>query len=201
LVAVAALIVVGGLLRSDDQVDTSTVSQREGRTLGSPMAAVTVTAWEDFQCPVCKAANASVVERLIQEYVETGKVQFHYRYFSFIGQESVWAAEAAESAGEQGKFWEYHDALFAAQAGENRGAFNRDRLKGIAEDLALDIAMFNAAFDSGKYSEVVKAEREEGEKLGVKGTPSFFVDGVPVNNWRDYSEFKAKIDLLLAAAQ
>jgi len=191
---VAVLILAGNFFRGGEQVTTSDVSQRNGRTLGSPAAPVVISAWEDFQCPVCKAANTQVLDRLIAEYVDTGKVQLQYRYFAFLGPESQWAAEAAEAAAEQGRFWEYHDALYNAQAGENRGAFSRERLKAIAEGLGLDMARFEAAFDSGKYRQVVEEEHQEGLDLGVVGTPTYFVNGTPVQDWRDYSAFKRLID-------
>ena len=123
-----ALIVAGGLLRHDNEVVTSSNAQRDGRVLGETSAPVIITAWEDFQCPVCKAANSSVLQQIITEYVDTGKAQLQYRYFSFIGDESVRAAEAAEAASAQGKFWEYHDTLFTYQGAENSGAFSEDRL-------------------------------------------------------------------------
>jgi protein-disulfide isomerase len=199
IAATILLIVAGGLSRTDDVVSTAAVSQRSGRILGSPTAPVVVFAWEDFQCPVCKTANATVVDRLIREYVQSGQVQFHYRYFSFLGQESIWAAQAAEVAAEQGLFWEFHDALFAAQAGENRGAFSKQRLKALAERLGLDVALFDDALNSGKYSQVVELELEEGKRLGVKGTPTFFVDGVQVSDWRDFEQFRDLIERHLAS--
>jgi len=194
LAAVAVLILAGDFLRGGEQVVTSEVSQRDGRTLGPPTAPVVISAWEDFQCPVCKAANLEVLDRVIAEYVNTGKVQLQYHYFAFLGPESQWAAEAAEAAAEQGMFWEYHDALYNAQAGENRGAFSRARLKAIAEGLGLDMERFAAAFDSGKYRQVVEAEHREGLELGVVGTPTYFVNGVRVEDWRDYAAFKRLID-------
>jgi protein-disulfide isomerase len=201
LAAVAFLIVAGAIFRGREDVTTSATAQRDGRILGAATAPVIIETWEDFQCPVCKTANATVVERLIEEYVETGKAQLRFRYFSFIGPESQWAAAAAESAAEQGKFWEYHDALFSAQDGENRGAFAKDRLKQIAVELGLDMTAFNAAFDSGKYESVIDAEHAEGRDLGVEGTPTFFVNGSRVLDWRDYDAFKALIESQVRNAQ
>ena len=196
--AVVALILVGGLLRGGgNTVQTTSAAQSQGRVLGDPSAPVVITAWEDFQCPICKAANSSVLPQIIQEYVDTGKAQLQYRYFSFIGDESVRAAEAAEAASAQGKFWEYHDALFNYQGAENSGAFSDDRLTQLAQLVGLDLTQFKASLDSGEYKGVVEAELQEGEDLGVTGTPTFFVNGVKVQDWRDIDAFRQLIESAL----
>ena len=202
VVAVVAMIIVGGLLRGgggSDPVVTATNAQRDGRVLGNTTAPVVITAWEDFQCPVCKAANSSVLQTIIQEYVDTGKAQLQYRYFSFLGDESVRAAEAAEAASAQGKFWEYHDALFNYQGAENSGAFSDDRLIQLAQLVGLNIDQFKQALDSNEYEDVVKAELQEGKDRGVTGTPTFFVNGEKVNDWRDVDAFRKQIDSFLPA--
>ena len=195
--AAALLIVAGGLLRDDGEVQTVSAAQRDGRVLGETSAPVIITAWEDFQCPVCKAANTSVLATIIAEYVDTGKAQLQYRYFSFLGDESKRAAEAAEAAAEQGKFWEYHDALFTYQGAENSGAFSNDRLSKLATLAGLDLAQFEASLDSGEYEGVVEAELDEGRDRGVTGTPTFFVNGERVPDWRDLDAFRALIDSYL----
>ena len=194
------LIVAGGLLRDDGEVQTVSAAQREGRVLGETSAPVIITAWEDFQCPVCKVANTSTLATIIEEYVDTGQVQLHYRYFSFLGDESVRAAEAAEAAAAQGRFWEYHDALFTYQGAENSGAFSDDRLTQLAQLVGLDLTLFEASLDSGEYEGVVEAELDEGRERGVSGTPTFFVNGERVTDWRDVDAFRALIDSFLPAS-
>jgi protein-disulfide isomerase len=198
--AVVALIVAGGVLR-DGGGGLDISASRQGRVLGSPAAPVVITAWEDFQCPVCKAANDSVLARIERDYVETGKAQLQFRHFAFLGQESLWAAQAAECAVEQERFWEYHNALFARQAGENRGAFAVTRLKAIASEVGLDRPSFDACLDSRRYAALIDEERREGERLGVKATPTFFVDGRRVPDWRDETTFRHLIERALLAAQ
>jgi protein-disulfide isomerase len=198
--AVVALIVAGGVLR-DGGGGLDISASRQGRVLGSPAAPVVITAWEDFQCPVCKAANDSVLARIERDYVETGKTQLQFRHFAFLGQESLWAAQAAECAVEQERFWEYHNALFARQAGENRGAFAVTRLKAIASEVGLDRPSFDACLDSGRYAALIDEERREGERRGVDGTPTFFVDGRRVPDWRDETTFRDLIESALLAAQ
>lgn len=118
-----------------------------------------------------------MLRQLAPAYIDTGKAKVIYRHFAFIGNESQWAANAAECAGEQNKFWAYADYLFEHQAGENRGAFARDNLKRFAVELKLDSAAFNACFDSNKYDAVVKQETSAGQQRGVRATPSFFIQG------------------------
>jgi len=196
LASVAALIVIGGALRNGGAAATH-ASQRAGRTLGSETALVVLTAWEDFQCPVCKAANQSVLAEIERNYVDSGKVQLQYRHFAFLGQESIWAAEAAECAAEQHMFWEYHDALFKAQAGENRGAFSKVKLGGVAAAVGLDRTSFDECLASDRYRAAIENERREGEALGVAATPTFFVDGKAVADWRSYDDFAALIERAL----
>ncbi len=83
-------------------------------------------------------------------------------------------------ASEQGKFWDYHDVLFANWNGENEGAFNDARLKEFAKSLELDVDAFNACFDEDRYADAVEADFNLGNEMGVSGTPSVFVNGVMV---------------------
>ena len=198
-VAVVALIVVGAISRGDNFVNVRPDVNRDGKTLGDPTAPVTLQAWEDFQCPYCKQANQDALSQVIRDFVQSGQVKVVYRHFAFLGDESSLAAQASEAAAEQGMFWEYHDALFAAQAGENRGAFSSSRLKQMASNVGLDRAVFDAALDSGKYKSVVEAETSEGRKLGLDSTPVFFVNGVKIEGAQPYSVFKSTIEGALAA--
>ncbi len=100
-------------------------------------------------------------------------------HMAFLGQESQWAAEASECAADQNAFWAYHDKLFASQAGENQGAFNKDKLKAFAGELGLEPKAFNDCLDSGKYTQLVQSQSAAAAQLGVTGTPSFFVNDWP----------------------
>jgi protein-disulfide isomerase len=200
IVAVAGLIVVGDALRSEDTT-IRFPAQAAGRVLGSPDAPVTIEAWEDFQCPVCKAANASILAQIEKEYVETGKAKLEFKNYPFLGDESTAAAEAAECAAEQDLFWPYHDSLFAAQRAENSGAFSAGKLESIAAEVGLDTAEFAACVDSGRYEAAIKDEKSAGARQGVNATPIFFVNGVRVPDWRSYDDFAALIEQAAARAQ
>lgn len=196
--AVAALVVLGGFLRNDNKSYQHSASS-SGFILGSADAPVLLTAWEDFQCPICKQANATVMKQIEQDYVNTGKVRVQFRQFPFIGKESTSAAEASQCAADQGKFWNFETATFAAQRAENSGALSNANLKKIAAGIGVDTAMFNNCVDNDFHKDSVQAEKKIGTDLGVKATPTFFVNGKQVADWRNYDSFKAMIDQALAS--
>lgn len=145
--------------------------------LGDANAPVAVVEYGDFQCPFCGKFFKDTEPVLREKYIKTGKIKFIWRDFAFLGPESVAAANAARCAGEQGKFWEYHDYLFSNQRGENQGAFNKDNLKGFAKVIGLNNGNFNACLDSGKYNDEISKETKAGGEAGVQGTPAVFVSG------------------------
>jgi protein-disulfide isomerase len=124
-------------------------------------------------------------------------VRIGYWHFAFLGNESQWAGEASECAAEQDAFWEYHDFLFDNQAGENRGAFNKENLKHFAEELGLDSKAFNECLDSGKYADQVIAETKTAQDIGVRSTPSFLINGQPVIGAQPFETFQKVIEALL----
>lgn len=146
--------------------------------LGDQNAPVTVVEYGDFQCPFCGKFFKETESVLRENYIKTGKVKFIYRDFAFLGQESLWSANAARCAGEQGKFWQYHDYLYSNQRGENQGAFSKNNLKSFASALGLEKEKFNTCLDSDKYLEEIKKETKAGGEAGVQGTPANFVNGV-----------------------
>ena len=152
------------------------VSPPGSKELGSPDAPVVVEIWSDFQCPYCglAARNLKTIE---DEYVKTGRVRLVYRHFPFIGEESRWAAQASECAAAQGKFWTYHDLLFAHQKGENEGNFLPGRLRELARQAGLDEEEFKRCFQEERYASVVTEEFNQGRARGIRATPTFFING------------------------
>jgi protein-disulfide isomerase len=134
---------------------------------------------------------------LLQQYVDTGKAQFVYKHSAFLGQESVWAAQAAECAADQGKFWEYHDLLFARQSGENQGVFNKDNLVGFGKDLGLDMAQFESCLREDRTLARVQEDTQEGKEYGVRGTPTFFINGQPMVGALPLEAFQKAIEASL----
>lgn len=191
------------------------------RTLGNSKAKVAIVLYEDFQCPFCGAvsgllkADAPLIKALkqrdpnwdpfmptVMEYVNNGTVQFVYRDFPFLGPESFQSSEAARCAEDQGKFWEYHDYLYAHQNGENEGAFSDDNLKAFAKTLELDTVYFNKCLDENKYEQAVLDAKNEAASAGVSGTPKGFIlkNGKVVNTIdgaEPASTVKQKIDAAL----
>lgn len=167
------------------------------KSTGEEKAPVVVVEYGDFQCPACKYFFQTSVKQLKDEYVQSGKVRFVFRQFAFLGDESLWAAEASECANEQGRFWDYYDKLYQEQNGENVGIFSKDNLKKFAVDLKLDIAGFNQCLDAGRYTDKVKQETQEGQQAGVRGTPSVFVNGQYIEEGINYPTLKAAVDAAL----
>lgn len=170
-------------------------------SMGDPNAPVKVEEFSDFQCPFCRNFVEDVEPQVENDYVATGKVFFTYVPYSFIDditteKESKNAAQSAYCAGDQGKFWQYHDLLFANQTNENVGDFTVRRLKAFAVKLSLDKTNFNSCLDSGKYKQRVLDDRKTGDAKGVTSTPTFFVNGKLITN---YSKLVGEIDAALNA--
>lgn len=165
-----------------------------GRMLGNPNARVTLVVYADFQCPHSRQFARAVLPRLRADYIAPGKISFTYKYFPVLDEgrigESHWAAYAAECANEQGKFWAYHDKLYAEQLGANVGAFTRDWLKRYAVDLQLDLNAFNACLDSDRHAKLVLEHLIEALQIKLPGTPTFLLNGRRIETpTLDYAEF------------
>lgn len=163
-------------------------------SLGNPAAPVTIVEFGDFQCPFCGRFFQTTEKQIIEQYVKSGKARFVYRNFAFLGEESEWAAVAAQCANEQGKFWQYHDYLFSHQQGENQGAFSKENLKAFARAVGLAGSRFDSCLDSDKYLEAVRRDTEEGRGAGVNGTPGTFVNGRLIQGAVPFTQFQALIE-------
>jgi protein-disulfide isomerase len=150
---------------------------RDGRTVGSPTATVTLDEWEDYQCTACGRFSETVEPSLVGRFLATGAVKMTYHDFFVIGPESIDAATASRCAGEQGKFWDYHGWLFANQNGENQGWFSRERLAAVAGQVGLDEAKWSSCYDSGAARQAATAEADQGKHLGLNSTPTLMIDG------------------------
>lgn len=174
-------------------VDQILAALGKGPALGDTSAPVTITEFSDFQCSFCKKFWAETLPRLKEMYIKPGRVRFIYRHLAILGEHSVQAALAAECAGEQGKFWEYHDRLFAAQGPL---AFTRAKLKRYAQELNLDGDAFSRCLESGKYMKKVEGETGAGQFLGARGTPTFFINGRLLIGAHPFETFEAVIQEL-----
>jgi protein-disulfide isomerase len=168
------------------------VSASKGFMRGAKEAPVTIVEFSDFQCPFCKNATATV-KQVMDKY--PGKVKWVFRDFPLpaIHPAAPKAHEAARCAAEQGKFWEYHDLLFDRSPKQNP-----DDLKQYAKDLKLDASTFGQCLDSGKQEAAVTKDVEEGSRLGVTGTPTFFINGRQLVGAQPLTAFQKIIDGELA---
>lgn len=182
-------------------IDMGAFAVREANRQGDPLAPVTIVEFSDFQCPFCQRAYAQVLPQLVRDYVDTGKATLIYKHTAFLGPESNWAAVAAECAADQKRFWDFHDLLFNRQNGENRGAFNKDKLLGFAQELKLDLARFEPCLTNEETLARVQADTQEGRQAGVTGTPTFFINGQKLAGAQPYEQFQAVIEPLLVTAQ
>lgn len=198
VIVVLGLIVAGQLSSGETKVPERTVTA-PGRVLGDPDAPVKIIEFADFQCPYCKAAEEKVA-KIVEEYVKPGKASIEFRNFAFLGDESVLAAEASLCAADQGKFWEYHDALFRAQGRENSGVYSSAKLVELAEGVGMDLEAFQQCMENETHRQEVLDEREAAKKAGVNSTPVFFVNDTVIKGNVPYSDFVDAIEAELTKA-
>ncbi len=159
---------------------------------GAPMkgakdAPVTIVQWSDFQCPFCSRVEPTVT-KVMDEY--KGKVRVVWRDLPLpFHPNALPSAIAARAAGEQGKFWEMHDKLFADQQHQDRATFDK-----YAQELGLNLKKFDAALDAQKGKDAIEADATAGGKIGAHGTPAFFVNGKFLSGAQPFEVFKAKVD-------
>jgi protein-disulfide isomerase len=165
-----------------------------GHQSGRDDALVTIVAWGDFECPFC-AKQAPVLAHLREKYKDDVRVVFRHYALSFHRRAAL-AAEAAVAAAEQGKFWAFHDQLFA-----HFGKLSRADLEQLAQAAGLDMAAFRAALDDRRYRDAVIAELASAEALGVDGTPTMFINGAPVGGARDAATMDRLVEVHLTRAR
>lgn len=158
---------------------------------GAKNAKVTIVEFSDFECPFCSRVNPTI-DQIMKEYEGKVQVVFKNQPLPFHSNAKA-AAEAALAAGEQGKYWEFHDKLFA-----NQRALNRANYETWAGELGLNMAKFKAALDSGKFSAQVDADQALATSVGASGTPTFFINGRKLVGAQPFPAFKAIIDEELA---
>lgn len=190
--AVAALVVVAGLvaasllLQRDDETAAPTTTEeappalfdgipQERAVLGSPAANVTLSVFEDFQCPICRQFVAEGLPEIVEAYVRPGKVKLRLVGLAFIGPDSEKALFHALAAGGQGKLWQYADLLYANQGGENDGWVTDELLENVSVQLGLDHARLSADADGQAVLQQANAMATEAEQREVPGTPWFYV--------------------------
>ena len=161
--------------------------EAKGPSKGPDGAKVTIVEFSDFQCPFCGKASATV-DQVMEQYA--GKVKLVFRHFPLdFHEKAPKAAEAALCANEQKKFWEFHDVMF-----KNQDKLSIEDLKATATTLGLDATKFNECLDSGKMKKTVEEDTAAGKKVGVTGTPAFFINGTMLSGAQPIEAFKEVID-------
>jgi protein-disulfide isomerase len=181
------------------------ISLEGGATKGNKNAKVTLVEFTDYQCPFCSRHFRDTMPQIDNDYVKSGKIRYVLRDFPLesIHPLALKAAEAANCSGDQGKYWEMHDRLFAMQ-----NTLAPQQLSDHADILRLDTGKFKTCLESGKYTAKVRQDVTDAQKAGITGTPTFFVGltdpkGSEIKavkkivGAQNYAAFKAVIDALL----
>lgn len=168
-----------------------------GHSLGSESTPVVVSVWGDYQCPDSRTFVLGPERQLVETFVKNGQAWLVWYDFPFLGQESYWAAEAAEAAGDQGRYWDYHNLLYREQGGMNSGAFAPENLLRFAEAIGLDLDDFARDIQSGRPAERVAAQKRRGEEIGISSTPTVFVNDQQLPGIPTFDELSAAIQAAL----
>src|SRR5581483_7136205 len=198
---VTALIIGGAVWLSARQATSSVTSHPEllvradSHRTGSASAPVTVVEFGDFQCPSCGAAYP-LLKQMLTDY--NGQVSLVFRNFPLtqIHPNALIGAEAAEAAGAQGKYWEMHDMLFQNQNEWADSTTPLDSFVKYAQSLHLDIDAFKQAMSSHAGDALIQRDQNDGNALGVTGTPTLFLNGHEMDGVPDYASLKAELDAL-----
>ncbi len=162
----------------------------EGRPYQGPEdAPVTMVEFTDYQCPFCSRHFRETMPQLVSQYGDEVKYVVLNFPLSNIHPFAQKAAEAAECAYDQGEFWQYHDLLF-----ENQSALDTTSLKKYAVGLGLDVDSFNTCLDSGEKAQQVQSDLQAGQTAGVRGTPTFFINGQRLVGALPLNRFQTVID-------
>ena len=143
--------------------------------IGDPAAPITILEWGDYQCTYCHRFHETSLNTILDEYVNSGKVNLVFKDFPLNGPDSILAAEAAYCAGDQGQYWKYHDELYTNWGGERTGWITMDSLNKFASTVNLEIDEFDSCLNEHKYKQKVLELEKFGKDIGIDATPSFLV--------------------------
>ncbi len=165
--------------------------------LGDANAPISIIEYGDYQCPFCVKFFKETEPAIRENYIKTGKVKMVFRGFQFLGPESLLAAEGAECAKDQKKFWDFHDGLYLLEetdGQENNGNITNAALVSLAKNKGLDGDAFSQCLSSGKYADQVKKDTASAQSAGVRSTPTVYVNGQKFEGAYPFETFKQVID-------
>jgi len=183
------------------------LSTQDENFRGDSKAEVAIVEYADFECPYCGQYEHDIYSQISKDYIQTGKVKYFYRDLPLaMHPHAMIAARAARCAEDQGKFWEMHDSLFAKQ-----NTIREADMPGRAQELGLDMAKFSECLSSDRYTDEIKQSEAEAQKIGIGGTPTFFIGNVGPSGYvtnlkmligtRPYDVFKSTIEDSLATSK
>ena len=203
IIAAVVLVVAGIIIlavRSANAPLTATNRVGEGAVWGPADAPVTILNFADFGCSHCRDFAQNQEKQLRADYEATGKVRYEFRHMIIGGTPTRDAANASECAADQGRFWDYHDALFARQ-GTSANPFTKPLLKRYGAELGLDATLFDKCVDQNLHYNAIAESESDARSRGVNATPTFFINGKKIEGAVPYDQFKAEVEAALAAAQ
>ncbi|MET8721525.1 DsbA family protein [Streptomyces misionensis] len=189
---------VGKATPDEQQKALLALARRDAKdplALGRADAPVVLIAYEDFQCPFCGRFARETEPELVRKYVDKGVLRIEWRNFPVFGAESEQAALAAWAAGQQGRFWQFHDIAYAKERARNQGEFSPSRLREMAREAGVaDVGRFEADMKSKAAHASVNKDQQEGYALGVTSTPAFLVNDTPILGAQPLDTFGAAIE-------
>lgn len=196
LIGIAGLVILGGVLLAifanpqpkepGAPVDTNSLIRENNHVLGSRDAKVKIVEFADYQCPACKAASP-ILKRIMDEYSDNPDVALVFKNFPLdsIHPNARIGAEAAEAAGEQGKYWEMYEILYNNQEQWSVNPSPLDLLVSYAQQIGIEnIDQFRESVQIRKYNEIISADVSDGQSLGVNSTPTIYVNGNKLDNYQ-----------------
>jgi len=161
---------------------------------GDPDAPVTILEYSDYECPFCAKFYRETLGKIDEKYIKTGKVKLIFKDFPLVFHKNAQkAAEAAECAGEQDRYYDMHDKLFEDGVSGGVASF-----MSYADSLGLDMDSFRSCLDSGQMEKEVSADNQEGLVAGITGTPGFIINGKKVSGAQPFEVFERIIEAELA---
>ena len=198
-IAVIAIVLIGVSALGSDNGGSSEIARVPSPALGERTAQVAIHEYGDYQCPFCGVFARNIKPEIQERFIDTGIARLVWHDFAWHGPESLTSANAARCAGDQGRFWEYHDTLFQLFSGENNGTFSNENLKSYGDALGLESETFHDCVDSDTYGSAIAADMGRVRRLGLNGTPSFIIGDQRIVGAQPVEVFEQAIAAELAA--
>ncbi|MGW9309799.1 DsbA family protein [Saccharomonospora azurea] len=192
---------------SSAETGSSPLADLPRRETGDPMALgatdapVTMVMYEDYRCPFCAKFSRDIAPSLIDRYIDAGVLRMEWRDLPIFGEQSLLAARAGRAAAEQGRFWEFTEAVYAAAPDRGHPDLTADALRDFAREAGVDdLDRFTKDMNSDRFDAAIETDIREGTGVGVSSTPTFVVNGQPVLGAQPLDTFTSVIDAAADAA-